>query len=591
MKALLIFDSGNELVFGKWDSNFINRMKAFGIEGSLDVEEDVPDNIKVAQYLAPVITSQRIMAAQFGNTYSIMHCEDNTALLFDELLDHVFMIIDDGNADDAYRELLDFKTFVQHTCGQNMNLLHSPIYQNWISALLDSRTKGDSIPGASGVIGETGATAVALSALKAASKDIKLAYQHSHLMLFVGDKLLALYSSRGSEDLAPPDLILLSIQCVAAQEYWQEHASTSDKQDIIRLPWLSKENSAIMNLCAGSGAPCAPHSLHVAEVAPRITLAVVVDMELREIGSAIQTSNQVLVNIKRVLLQRALEMLPNMLDSLETSLKKTTDALRKNKANAALCARLSSRMLELRKSCTTTTPLTPETTAAAMQTALDTVIEQLKPDIPSLKMDQPLIGLREILAPYVDFLCVKAKRYFSLAPGEPEPSCSLTLHKYVEEFPGLIHFIYVDRTAGRFLAPDMADAADMLTQETIRVAISRTFSMQQAGYLAGTWRRGALHGCALVWWERRGACVRAPAQLNPAVVRTLPPPGDITGTFYKQLLEMAFPGDTRGVSVKELICIHLGLVPASTAVQQSRRLIHLVNELAGDMPAGAADLL
>lgn len=54
---------------------------------------------------------------------------------------------------------------------------------------------------------------------------------------------------------------------------------------------------------------------------------------------------------------------------------------------------------------------------------------------------------------------------------------------------------------------------------------------------------------------------------------------------------MVFPGETRDVSVKELICIHLGLVPASTAVQQSRRLIHLVNELAGDPPTGAADLL
>ncbi|CAB3254737.1 unnamed protein product [Arctia plantaginis] len=419
IKASLIFDSANDLVFGKWNSNFINRMKAFGVQESHEIEDDVPDNIKVAQYLAPIITSQRVMAAQFGNTYSVMHCEDNTSLLFDELLDHIFMIIDDGDTDDAHRELLDFKTLVQHTCGLNMSLLHSPIYQQWIATLLESRTKGDTIPGASGIIGETGATAVALNALKTASKDIKLSYNHSHFMLFVGDKLLALYSSRGSEDLAPPDLILLSIQCIAAQEYWQEHGndtSTGDQQEIVRLPWLSTENSAIVNLSAGSGAPCAPHSLHIAEVAPRITFVVVVDMEMREVGAATQTSYQVLVNIKRVLLQRALEMLPSMLDSLEASLKKTTDALRKNKANGNLCSRLTSRMLELRKSCTTTTPLTPETTATAMQTALETVIEQLKPDIPSVKMDHPLIGLKEVLAPYVDFLCVKAKRYFSLAP-------------------------------------------------------------------------------------------------------------------------------------------------------------------------------
>lgn len=92
----------------------------------------------------------------------------------------------------------------------------------------------------------------------------------------------------------------------------------------------------------------------------------------------------------------------------------TTDALRKNKANSNLCARITSRMLELRKSCTTTTPLTPETTATAMHTALEAVTDQLRPDIPSLKMGQPLKDLRGILAPYVEFLCVKAKRYFSL---------------------------------------------------------------------------------------------------------------------------------------------------------------------------------
>lgn len=72
--------------------------------------------------------------------------------------------------------------------------LQSPIYRDWLSILLESRTKGDSIPGANGVIGESGATAAALNALKTASKDIKLPYSHYHLMLFVGDKMLALYS-------------------------------------------------------------------------------------------------------------------------------------------------------------------------------------------------------------------------------------------------------------------------------------------------------------------------------------------------------------------------------------------------------------
>lgn len=79
----------------------------------------------------------------------------------------------------------------------NVNIfrLHSPIYQDWLSVLLESRGKGDSIPGASGVIGESGATGAALNALKSISKEIKCSpHNHYHLVLFVGDKMLALYS-------------------------------------------------------------------------------------------------------------------------------------------------------------------------------------------------------------------------------------------------------------------------------------------------------------------------------------------------------------------------------------------------------------
>ncbi|CAH2084722.1 unnamed protein product [Euphydryas editha] len=415
MKAVLIFDTVNDLLFSKWDENFIHRMKSFYGQ---EKDVNITDSHHVSQLLSPIITSQRVMAAQFSNTYTSMQCKDKTTIVFDEWLDHVFMIISEDEVDEAHRELLDCKTFVQHICGQNINLLHSSIYQDWLSVLLESRGKGDSIPGASGVIGESGATGAALNALKSISKEIKCSpYQHYHLVLFVGDKMLALYSSRGCEDLMPPDVILLSIQCIAAQEYWRELREVDNGVccDNSHLPWLSEENSAIVNLCAGStGAPCAPHSLHLAEIAPRIVFAVLIDMESRDIGIAVHLSSQILSNLRRILLQRNLELLPNTLDSLEVALKKTTDALKKNKVHSTLCARVTSRMLELRKSCTTTTPLTPETTATAMHTALEAVIEQLKPDIPSLKLEPSLKELKNLLAPYLEFLRVKAMRYFSL---------------------------------------------------------------------------------------------------------------------------------------------------------------------------------
>ncbi|XP_053604823.1 BLOC-3 complex member HPS1 isoform X2 [Plodia interpunctella] len=573
MKATLIFDSVNNLLFSKWDDSFIQRMKSFHEQDN----EYIADSHNVAQLLSPIITSQRVMAAQFGNSYSSMQCKDNTTIVFDEWLDHVFMIISEDSVDEAHRELMDCKTLVQHICGQNINLLQSPAYQNWLSVLLDSRTKGDSIPGASGVIGESGASAAALSALKAAAKDIKTApYQHYHLMLVVGDKILALYSSRGSEDLLPPDLIMLSVQCIAAQEYWQDakHSSGDGQNEVVLLPWL-RENSGVVQLTSGAArAPSAPHELRLAALAPRLTLLVLRDLELREIGVSTYMSTQILSNLRRLLLQRNLELLPSTLDALEASLKKTTDALRKNKANAPLCARVSSRMLELRKSCTTTTPLTPETAATAMHTALEAVIELLKPEVAPTNLTQAVKDLKTALAPYVDFLQVKAMRYFSLG-------------SYVEEFPGLVHFVYVDRAAARSLAPDMADCKDMLAPDTVKQIVNRSLSIVREGYSAATWRRGALHVACVWWWTRRGVALR-PAAPHPAAVRALPPAGDLAGTFYRQLTELSFPNDSAGVSLKELICIHLGLLPASSALQQARRLAHSVLEL-GDH--GAHDLL
>lgn len=590
MKAILIFDSVNDLLFYKWDDEFVQRIKSFS--GNIS-DDNVADSDNVSQLLAPIITSQRIMAAQFGNTYSSIQCKDNTVIVFDEWLDHVLMLISEDCVDDAERELMDCKTIAQHICGQNINLLQSPIYKEWLSVLLDSLMLGDSIPGANGIIGESGATAAALNALKTAAKELKLSYQHYHLMLFVGDKLLALYSSRGTEDLSPPDLILLSIQCIAAQEFWDEQKNAGDgEKSMSYLPWLSKENSAIVNLCAGStNNPCAPHSMHIVEVAPRITLAVIIDMDLREVGITVHMSSQILCNLRRLLLQRNLELLPHTLDVLEASVKKTNEALRKTKCNANLCTRLSSRMLELRKSCTTTTPLTPETAATAMHTALEATNELLKPHIPTFNLSSPLKGLRSKLAPYVEFLCVKAMRYFSMGLGESDSSCSLTLHKYVEEFPGLIYFVYVDRTSGRFLAPDMADCVDMLSKEMARRTVSKALSVLREGYGAASWRSGAVRVCAMRWWERRGAPLRPRRPAHPPQVRALPPPGDIRAAFHRQLLELAFPTDTQGVSMKELICIHLGLLPASTAIQQARSLAHSVHEMTGDNPTVAADLL
>lgn len=67
----------------------------------------------------------------------------------------------------------------------------------------------------------------------------------------------------------------------------------------------------------------------------------------------------------------------------------------------------------------------------------------------------------------------------------------------------------------------------------IRSVVSRGFTIVREGYCAATWRRGALHACAVLWWEKRSLPAAPTKSPHPAAVRALPPPGDILGTFYR----------------------------------------------------------
>lgn len=59
------------------------------------------------------------------------------------------------------------------------------------------------------------------------------------------------------------------------------------------------------------------------------------------------------------------------------------------------------------------------------------------------------------LLQFSDFLRVKAQRNCSMAT-------------YLEEFPGLVHFLHIDRSTGRIIAPYITNESSLIPKDKVR---------------------------------------------------------------------------------------------------------------------------
>ncbi|KAK2575813.1 hypothetical protein KPH14_007196 [Odynerus spinipes] len=667
MKGILIFDNLNDVLFTKCDKKFAAHIQKLARAQGLICENKNTDELDpkpcpniIMQLFSPIVTSQYAMASQFGNSYTSMKCQDGTNMVFDEYMGYTFIYIGIEDIELMKRTLGICVSIVRHVCGPDVTILKSSRQKVClVSSLLDAwvELRGSEQSILTEAVEQLSVNAdlasVILNVLHDACDKLKTQSEFSniHVLLLVEQKFLSLYSSKNAHDLCASDILLMILMCWVINH--KKHMDDETDQNVddggdILLPYnnSSREEEAkpfgaklsnptledITNLFRGSRESSLSedlHSLahdglysqlvllgsehdytanavHVFEIDDGIYLVTIIEVTNLATSSGLYDTFHYLNIINGLQLQRDLDELRPAFDSLDMSIKKGLDGIKKNRANVSndvdMCQRrlqvkwefVKKKYTELLKSRDPESILQIESNTSGFTDTVKELFRLTCFDRNFLKQGVDVLTavgrlVRQKLNDFSDFLKVKALKNFTLGSRT-----SLTINKYLEEFPGLVHFIYIDRTTHRLTAPTL----DFTNSETLALTTKKIWNMVkqsrmhlQEGHLSVMWKDTTFNYAYFLWFEdSSGSPLKSKIYLNH-LMKNFPVPGILCGDYYRKLAEACFPKlSPNKIRIYELYCVHLGLATSSCVLEHSRRLAATIWEVTG-VPNNPADIL
>ncbi|XP_075223116.1 Hermansky-Pudlak syndrome 1 protein isoform X2 [Lycorma delicatula] len=577
------------------------------------------------QLFSPVVTSQRIMSTQFGNSYSSIQCQNGTNIVFDEYMGFLFLCIGIDSLICLQHVLSVFISFVRHICGPDVTeLKRSTRCQALLSRLLDtwldmrSHDQACLVEALEQLSVNTDITGAAINALKEACTSLRSSQStfdcsRSHALIFVENKLLALFSSREAEDLSSSDIMFLnilsnshrSIKESSSQDSKMEHspelsptismnrAESTNNDDCESIGFESGEMKSEVVLLKGKRV-FVPYAVHITNFANDITFVLLYQMCNENICNGFDEAFSSVAKFSKLVgSDTEMEVQKKIFENLENGVKRIFDSLKKvkNKQEVEpLTKNLQLKWDQIKKKyseCVKNNEdvgMTLSSSVANLLLSLRQLYQIMCNSSTNLPVSHTAVSkimlqAQKSLFNFTDFLQAKAYHNFTL-----KSRALLTINKYLEEFPGLVHFLYIDRVNHRVTAPFLhfsSEETNLLATKKIWEMVELSRNHIRDGHLAFMWKDTTFNYAYYLWFEDCSGTPLKP-KINPAnVVKTLPMPGILAGDFYKSLIDVCFPKMNGKVRCFELYCIHLGLATSSCILDHSRRIAATVWEVTG----------
>ncbi|ODM97047.1 Hermansky-Pudlak syndrome 1 protein [Orchesella cincta] len=646
MRGTLVFDHLNDIVYLNCCSKFVQHVARLATAQGLVASEhstphgrgnkQIDPNILV-QLFSPLVTSQRFMREQFGNPYNSVQCEDGTNIVFQEFMGFLFMRI--GSEEIAYlrRALGITITFVSFLCGPDVALLKSsPEQAELVDNLLTTWGKlytsdqSFMIEAVEQLNVNPQINATLIKSLRDFSTKLQnqLGSNSVHALIFMETKLLSWYSTRGAIQLGSVDILFLTLLCQkicsassgsgnsdagqaggrrrtrgnvsgstasdsvdlgtsssetgsigfhsSRENLFDEGSSADDEQEEL----ISGDGSSFLKILKSDQSVYVPQIVHISVIQHGIYAVFVCEPSSSPTTTALCTALQMAVEFHGKYREPLTDK--PIFDQMEGLNKKILDLLKKQK-NLHIRAEVSSRWDRFRSGfqqyLKTKDQLTVQTTPM-----VDVYREAFR-NYYSWGVDKGKLGQ------FWDG--VKTNDFWSLFSTSFNLDVRNNLSKYLEDFPGLVHFVYVDRNRHIVTTPSFdyrRDDSVKLTKTKIWGMVKFAREHMQQGHFSLMWKDTAFNYAYFLWFEDMTATPIRGKQLAMPW-EGYPMPGILCGDFYKRVVLDCFPGTPSSkIRCLELFCIHLGLVTSSCVLEHSKRLAtNISDEVAGNNPA--ADLL